>query len=203
MRNKKIVAYLCMGLLLLVTAGCGNSDADSDVSRVDTINFNDVNDTNMEESNTHQNNNENVNNQQDSEEKNQNSLQDNQEYDNNNQQDSKEESNSNQSQTDSELDGSVESIGDNSIVINKTFHISESEELVYVGSDKVLVTVYFSEETKYEVWTVKNGGINGDSDIDKREGDFSDIKNQVSVNLTGTYEGNDFYAKQVIIYNFI
>ena len=203
MRNKKIVAYLCTGLLLLVTAGCGNSDADSDVSKVDTINFNDVIDTNMEESNNHQSNNGNVNNQQDSEERNQNSLQDNKEDDNNNQQDSKEENNSNQSQADSELDGSVESIGDNSIVINEVFHISESEDITYVGSDKVLVTVYFSEETKYEVWAVKNGGINGDSDIDKREGGFSDIKNQLLVNLTGTYEGNDFYAKQVIIYNFI
>lgn len=203
MRNKKIAAYLCMGLLLLMTAGCGNSDADSDVSKVDTINFNDVIDANMEEnSSNHQGDEENVNNQQGSDEKNENSLQGDKKDDNNTQQDSKEESTSNQSQTNSELEGNIESIGDNSIVINKTFHPSSNTAVSY-GDEKVLVTVYFSEETKYEVWTVKNGGVNGDSDIDKREGGFSDIKNQLSVKLTGVYKGNDFHAKQVIIYNFV
>ena len=108
MRNKKIAAYICIGLLLMTT-GCGNSDSDTYVSKADTINFN----------------------------------------------------------------------------------------------DEEFITVYFSEETNYEVWTVKNSGVNGDSDIDKREGTFSDLKEQLSVNMTGFYEGDDFYAKQVIIYNFV
>lgn len=186
MRNKKIAAYLCTGLLLLMTAGCGNSDADSDVSKVDTINFNDVIDTNMEESPSNQSD----------------SSVENSTIQQNNNVNTVQQSTDNQSQADSELDGGVESIGDNSIVINKTFYPSSNVAVSY-GDEKVLVTVYFSEETKYEVWTVKNGGINGDSDIDKREGGFSDIKNQLSVKLTGTYEGNDFHAKQVIIYNYV
>ena len=112
MRNKKMAAYICIGLLL-ITTGCGDSDSDMYVSKVDTINFND------------------------------------------------------------------EDIEKNSSNIQT------------------------NEESTNEVWTVKNSRVNGDSDIDKREGTFSDIKEQLSVNMTGFYEGDDFYAKQVIIYNFV
>ena len=108
-----------------------------------------------------------------------------------------------QAQLDSELEGSIESIGNNSVVINKTFNLSENMAVSYGDSEKVLITVYFSEETEYEVWTVKNGGINGDSDIEKQQGTFSDLKEQVSIKLTGSYEGNDFHAKRVIIYQFV
>lgn len=108
-----------------------------------------------------------------------------------------------QTQTDSELEGNIESIGNNSVVINKTFNLSENMAVSYGDSEKVLITVYFSEETEYEVWTVKNSGVNGDSDIEKRQGAFSDLKEQTSIKLTGGYEGNDFHAKQVIVYQFV
>ena len=50
--DEKKAAYLCTVMVLLMTAGCGSSDADSDVSTVDTINFNDEIDTGAEESNS-------------------------------------------------------------------------------------------------------------------------------------------------------
>lgn len=168
MRNKKIAVYLCMNLLLM-TVGCGKSNTDLDVPTVDTIIFNDVINSNVEENNS--------------------SYQDDIENE--------------QLQSASELDGIIESIGDNSVVINETFHPSENEAVSYQGSEKVLVTVYFSEETEFEVWTVKNGGVNGDNDIEKRQGTFSDLKQDVDINMTGNYEGNDFHAKHVIIYHFV
>ncbi|MBD5520768.1 MAG: hypothetical protein HDR03_06015 [Lachnospiraceae bacterium] len=197
MRNKKIAAYICTELLLMTT-GCSNSYSDTYVSKADTINFNDEDieknisnsQTGEEIANSLQNTKEN------------NNLQD----DDNNQSNSSKNENENNSQSaneDSILDGSIISIENNSIIINKTFNLSSTTAVAYGGDDAVFVTVYFSENTNYEVWTVKNSGVNGDSDIDKREGTFSDIKEQLSVNMTGFYEGDDFYAKQVIIYNFV
>ncbi|MCI8993638.1 MAG: hypothetical protein HFG80_13130 [Eubacterium sp.] len=103
------------------------------------------------------------------------------------------------SQTDIELEGNIESIGDNSIVINKTFHPSSNEAVSYQNSEKELITVYFSEETKFEIWNIKNSGINGDSDIDKKEGTASDMAEDLFVKLTGNYVENDFYSKQIIL----
>ncbi len=108
----------------------------------------------------------------------------------------------NQPQTDTELDGDVESIGDNSIVINKVLHSSEQDAVININ-EMDLITIYFTSETTYEIHTVKNGGVNGEADVEKQQGAFSDIKEQSSVNLTGSYQGNDFYARHVIIYRFV
>ena len=109
-----------------------------------------------------------------------------------------------QMQSDIKLDGDIESIGDNSVVINEVFHPSDNVSVSYENTEeKVLITVYFSKETKFEIWTVKNGGVNGDADIEKRQGTFSDLKQDTYVSLTGSYSGNDFYAKQVIIHYYI
>ncbi len=185
MRNKKTASYICIGLLL-ITAGCGNSDSDTYVSKADTINFNDE-DIEKNSSNI-QTDEESANNRQSNEE---------------NSSNNENENNYQIANEDSILDGNIVSIENNSVIINKTFNLSSTTAVAYGGNDAVLVTVYFSEETNYEVWTVKNGGVNGDSDIDKREGTFSDIKEELSVNMTGFYEGDDFYAEQVIIYNFV
>ncbi len=236
MRNKKTATYLCTGLLLLMTmtAGCGNSNADSDVTTVDSIDFNDVIDTNTEEnSSNYQSNKENVDKQQDSSQES-NSQSSNGENTNNQSDDSVEnggnqennnedlvqQSNSAQSQSDdvqlqpdrstsqaddakpqadSKLDGSIESIGDNSVTISKTLHPSEN---LAVSSNE-LVTVYFSEETEFEVWTVKNGGVNGDADTEKQQGAFYDLNLGASIRMTGSYDGSDFNANYVIIYNFV
>ena len=197
MKNSIKAAYLSMAVLLMVT-GCGYSDTNSDVLTVETINFNDAIDTDAEESNSdNQNTKGNEDNQQDSGEKkvNEESV---------NKESASEQSDNLQSQSDAELDGNIESIADNSVVINKVFHPSANTAVSYTDdSEKVLVTVYFSEETEFEVWTVKNSGVNGDSDIEKQQSTFSDLKQDTHINMTGSYEGNDFYAKHVIIYNYV
>lgn len=167
MRNKKITVFICMGLLL-VTVGCSKSNADVDAPTVGIINFNDVIDLNAEENSSgYQNKKENADNQSYSQNSNgeaannqfDNSLQNDDNQQNNNQDltqlqadyvqsqsdSSQSQSENEQSQSDSELDGNIESIGDNSVVINKTFHPSANEAVSYAGSEKVLVTVYFSK----------------------------------------------------------
>ena len=225
MRNKKIAVYLCVNLLL-ATAGCSNSNTAPDVSTVDTINFNDVVDANAEE-----NDQENAGTQQDSngqsdhessgggstDQESANIESDSSVKDDDVQQSnviqsqadsvqpdsSQPQSDQEQLQSNSKLDGSIESIGDNKVVINKTFYPSENTAVSYGGSGQVLVTVYFSVETEFEVWTIKNGGVNGDSDIEKRQGAFSDMSQGASIDMTGDYDGNDFHARHVIIYNFV
>lgn len=217
MRHKKITTFLCTGLLLLMTAGCGSTDADLDVPEVEVITLDDAFDVNKTENDSSQTNGEEIsaNDQSDNSTENDNNQQNNNEnsvqQSNNTQpeenpaqlQPDTPQKDNTQLQSDSELDGTIESIGDNSVVINKTFYPSENEAVSYAASSETLITVYFSEETSFEVWNIKNSGINGDSDIDKQKGSFSDIKDQSSLNMTGHYEGEDFFASQVIIYHYI
>lgn len=103
------------------------------------------------------------------------------------------------------LIGTVKSIGENSIVISRAFEVA-SDILVEPGEgspDEALVTIACSINTKYEVWSVKNGGVNGDSDVDKKAGSFSDITESANVNIIGKFEGDSFYAEHIIIYYFI
>lgn len=110
-----------------------------------------------------------------------------------------------------ELEGSVESIGENSVVINKIFVTKYDDgsqtavEMVEVGTDGKMITVNFSENTVYELQTVRNKGVNGDSDVTSSEGSFSDISKGATLKLTGYYISQDkeFMADSVIMYNFI
>ena len=198
MKNKRIAAFLCTAFILTATS-CGSSEANSNNPAADTINFND--EINKEENTVLQ-----TDNNQPQADNAQLPLNDAQPQADNEQlqpDNIPAQADNSQTQSDSELEGSIESIGNNSVVINKTFHPSENEAVSYGGSEKVLITVYFSEETEYEIWTVKNSGVNGDSDVEKQQGAFSDLKEQTSIKLTGGYEGNNFHAKQVIIYQFV
>ena len=189
MKNKRIAAYLCTALLLTATS-CGSSEVDFNEPAIDTIYFND--EISKEENTVLQS--DNIQPQLDNAQLQPNDMQP---------QAENEQLQPDNAQSDFELEGSIESIGNNSVVINKTFHPSENEAVSYGGSEKVLVTIYFSEDTKYEIWTVKNSGVNGDSDVEKQQGAFSDLKEQTSIKLTGSYEGNDFHAQHVIIYQYV
>ena len=197
MKNKRVTASLCVGLLLVAAVGCGKSDEYSEVPKVDIVKVDNVTDTNVEESVSQSSSEESINNQSG------NSLEDGSGQQNNNE-DLEQQPDNAQLQSDFELDGDIESIGDNSVVINQVFHPSENVSVSYEDiEEKTLITVYFSEETKYEVWTIKNGGVNGDADTEKRQGTFSDLKQNTYISMTGSYSGNDFHAKQVIIYYYI
>lgn len=175
MKNKRIAAFLCIAFVLTATS-CSSSEANSNQTAggaVDTIDFN--NEIDKEDNNIPLQT-DNAQSQPDNE----------------------------QPQSDTELEGSIESIDDNSVVINQIVTGEEDNvAIAYGGSDKILITVYFSEETEFEVRIVKNSGVNGDADIEKRQGAFSDLKKDAIIHMTGSYEGEDFHAKQVIIYNFV
>ena len=104
-----------------------------------------------------------------------------------------------------ELCVDVESIGDNSVVGNKVFIEPLPDGngeimLVGVGGDnQELVTVYFEENASYVYQIIRNGG----ADVETKEGSFSDIGLGMTLDMTGYYKGEDFYADKVVISNVI
>lgn len=113
-------------------------------------------------------------------------------------------------QSDSHLNGSVKTIGQDSFVVSQHFELPTQEEGSSIvvapaegSADEVLVTVHVTESTTFEIHTVKNGGVNGDADVEKQKGTFSDIQSDSFLNMDGHYEGADFQADSVIIYHFV
>lgn len=108
-----------------------------------------------------------------------------------------------------ELLGNVVSIGENSVVISHIF-TEESEDgktdIAWApapgSEDEILVNVICTADTQYEYERVKNSGINPE-DIETRAGNFSDIQKGLSLDVTGSYQGNDFYAVKVSISEFV
>ena len=106
--------------------------------------------------------------------------------------------------------GNVKSIGDQDIVIRRSFEESSNgtdmDILVAPAegrADEELLTVLVLETTRYEVHTVKNGGVNGDADVETREGSLADLKEKAVVNIYGNFEGENLLAQQVIIFYFV
>ncbi len=114
-------------------------------------------------------------------------------------------------QSDSELDGNVRTVGTDSFVVSQSFTMpsedSENAEIMISpaegSEDEILITVHITESTVYKIHTVKNGGVNGDSDVEKTEGSFADIQEKTSVNAKGYYENGDFWADTIIIFRFV
>ena len=188
MRQKRMAAYLCMAVLLTVT-GCGNTDSGQSVKTMDMAGENVQTDENVSADPDYQ---------KDVSEEN----------------DSNSESGTSDvvseepvdKQADISLDGIVVSVGDNSVVVSEMVKEStEDTEVMFVAeaSEGESVTVYFSENTQFEHKTVKNNGVNGDEDVERREGSLADINEGTVLNMTGSYQGDDFYAEQVVIYKFV
>lgn len=208
MRNKKTAAYLCMGLLLAAVTGCGNSGADRKTPEAETIHFGAAAaDEKPEEGGGNQESDFPAADEKPGE------GSSNQESDFPAAADEKLgegglKENLSLAEDDFQLSGDVRSIGDNRVVVSKIYHYTSNDAdyaVSYVGDDPevVLITVYFSEDTQFEVHTVKNGGVNGEDDVEIREGAFSDIREGGTINLSGGYKGEDFYADKVVIYNFV
>lgn len=114
-------------------------------------------------------------------------------------------------QSDTELDGSVKSIGEDSLVVSQSFTMpsenSEEGQLMVSpaegSEDEVLVTVHVSENTRYRIHTVKNGGVNGDADVEKIDAGFGDIREKSSITAHGCYQNNDFWADEIIIRRYV
>lgn len=187
MRQKRMTAYLCMAVLLTVT-GCGNTDSGQSVKTMDMAGENVQTDENVSADPD----------QQDVPEEN----------------DSNSESGTSDivseepvdKQADISLDGIVVSVGDNSVVVSEmVMESTEDTEVASVTevSEGESVTAYFSENTQFEHKTVKNNGVNGDEDVETREGSLADISEGTVLNMTGSYQGDDFYAERVVIYKFV
>lgn len=114
-------------------------------------------------------------------------------------------------QSDTELEGNVKSIGEDSFVVSQIFTMpsedsKEAEIMVSPAEgseDEVLITVHVSENTLYQIHTVKNGGVNGDADVEKTDAEFADIREKNSITALGYYKDNDFWADNIIIYRFV
>lgn len=195
MKHTKAAIYLCAALLLAAAPGCGTSGKDTAApAGTETDNRDSAPDTEKNDSDSYGNPRQNS-------------------KDTPSEADMPEDSSSQPGSepqsgpvgAEETISGEVKSIGDNSIVLNQAEVVSDQEMEIMVGDspDAKLVTVRFSENTEFVVSTVKNSGINGDSDVESREGSFSDIKEQSSLELTGSYEGEDFVASRVILYIFL
>ena len=116
-------------------------------------------------------------------------------------------------QSETELTGSVRTVGTDSLVISQSFEMGTTEGDGVTGDimvapaegspDEVLITVHVTHQTTYEIKTVRNGGVNGDSDVDVSAGSFSDIQTGLSLSFEGHYENGDFHADSVSIYRFL
>ena len=98
----------------------------------------------------------------------------------------------------------VESIGDNSVLGSRISvePVADSSSVIMVsggGDDEVLILIHFMDNTSYIYQIIRNGG----ADVETSEGSFSDIGLNMILDLTGHYEGDDFYADQVTISNVI
>ncbi|MFT3983072.1 MAG: hypothetical protein QM697_04150 [Lachnospiraceae bacterium] len=102
------------------------------------------------------------------------------------------------------LDGHVINIAEDSVLISRIFteDLGEGGLVAVSGSpesgEEVFLTVHFSETAEYKFQTVRNGG----EDVESREGTFQDIKKYMILNMTGSWDGDDFYADQVTISEF-
>ena len=104
-----------------------------------------------------------------------------------------------------ELLGDVVSVGENSVVISQVFTSTREDggELAVAAApgspDAVLINVKFSDSTKYQFQTVKNAG----AEVDSREGSFTDIQPDLMLDLKGSWEGEEFLAKEAVISEFV
>lgn len=100
-----------------------------------------------------------------------------------------------------ELYGDVVSIGEASVVVSKIYiessAIGEGDVMIVRGGgdNQELINVYFEKDASFTYMTIRNGG----KDVETREGSFSDITEGLILEMTGRYEGEDFWANHVDI----
>lgn len=107
-----------------------------------------------------------------------------------------------------EMEGMVQSVGEDIVVISKIFSgESEVDGLYYAfspgeGSDEEeLIKVHITSETKFQLQTIKSGG----EDVTEKEGKFTDIKEDVMIRVTGYMDETkaELKAKEVVIIEVI
>lgn len=103
-----------------------------------------------------------------------------------------------------ELEGMVQRVGENTVLISRIFsEKSEEDGLYYAFSpgegseEEELLTVSVTDNTKYQVRTIKNSG----EDVTEREGEFADIKKDYIIKVTGNIDdaGEEIMASEIVI----
>lgn len=96
------------------------------------------------------------------------------------------------------IGGKVKSIAQDSFVISRVIVDENGMILVMPGEggpDELLTTIYCTDSTLFEHWTIQGGGAG----IEKKEAAFSDITEGVGLEAEGYFEGEEFIASKIII----
>lgn len=114
-----------------------------------------------------------------------------------------------QSVGNTEITGNVTSLSADSFVICKSETWSEdgAECMVSVApgyeEEEDLVTIQVAGNCTYSYKTVKNGGVSPE-DVSTREGSFTDLKEEMSVTLKGSWQADgSFIADSVVMSVFV
>lgn len=95
----------------------------------------------------------------------------------------------------------IEGVGVDSFTVSEIFTEDMGDGLVAVYSaeeeDKVLNKVTYTNQTVFTVRTTYNGGMSHSDS----QGSAADLKADMSVVLTGSWDGDEFRALEVLIYN--
>lgn len=94
------------------------------------------------------------------------------------------------------IGGKVRSVSQGQFVISRTLIEDSVVTMPEPGSpDEVLVTVRCLDSTVYEHWTIQGGGAG----ITRKDAAFSDIQTGGGLEVSGSFDGEEFVADKVII----
>lgn len=102
--------------------------------------------------------------------------------------------------TENELEtlyGDVETLGEGEFILNKA---DVGDDVVALNLiDKTLITVKYTEKTRWIVKRVKNSGINPETDVTSAEGGEENLEMKQSVKIQGSYSEDIFVANEIEI----
>lgn len=99
------------------------------------------------------------------------------------------------------LYGNVESVGEGEFVLDKADVGDNGDSQVMVSNliDKTLVTVKYTEETRWTVKKIRNRGIDPETDVTSFEGGEQNLEIKQSVEIQGNYDEGMFVAHVIEI----
>ena len=101
------------------------------------------------------------------------------------------------------LNGHIEEINNNEIVINKIFTKDFENGTGIAVSDennKILITINLLKDTEYKIKDIYD--ING-SKVNTRNGSFNDLKLEQNIEIKGYKLNDTLYANEITINNFL
>lgn len=98
------------------------------------------------------------------------------------------------------IGGEVRSVSQDSFVISRTLTEDDGEGMIAVmpqaGSpEEELVTIRLADSVTFERWTIEGGG----AEIDRAEASFAEVQEGTMLEAQGSFEGDEFVAKKVIV----